>query len=131
MFASSKTKSVAKENVFFDFLKGIIVSVILSFALIIVFALLLKWLDLSDVWIVPVTLIIKAVSVLAGSLVAIKGNSKGLIKGAVFGAIYVCLAFVIFGFLAGSFTFDVGLLLDFAFASLLGAIVGIIKVNKN
>ena len=131
MAVGSKTKSIAKENIVFDFVKGLIVSIILSFALIIVFALFIKWLDLSDVWIVPITLLIKAISVLLGSIIAIKGTSRGLIKGAVFGTIYILFAFVIFGTLAGSFSFDVGLLLDFAFAALLGAIVGIIKVNRN
>ena len=70
-------------------------------------------------------------NVVLESLVASKGTSKGLIKGAVFGVIYVSLAFLIFGLLASSFTFDIGLLLDYGFAALLGALVGIIKVNRN
>lgn len=131
MFAHTKTKTDAKENVVLDFVKGLIVAILISFALIVVFALILKWLDLSDNWIVPITLVIKGVSVLFGSIVAIRGKSKGLIKGVVFGLLYTFFAFLIFGLLAKNFTFDLGLLLDFAFTMLLGAIVGIIKVNRS
>ena len=114
MAVGTKTKRIAKESVVLDFLKGLIVSIIISFAMIILFALFIKWFDMSDVWIVPITLVIKGVSVLFGSLIAIKGTSKGLIKGAIFGAIYVVFAFLIFGILAGSLAIDVSLLLDFA-----------------
>lgn len=131
MFGRSKSKSLSNENVVFDFAKGLIVSILISFALIVVFALLLKWFDIGDLWIVPITLIIKGISVLCGSILSIKGTSKGLLKGVIFGAIYVCFAFIIFGLIAGGFTFDAGLLLDFAFAMLLGGLVGIIKVNRN
>ena len=130
MFAQTKTKKLSNENIVLNFLKGLLVAISISFALIILFALFLKWLDLSDVWIVPMTLLIKGISVLIGSLVAIRGTSKGLVKGLSFGAIYTLLAFVIFGVLAQNFSFDIGLLLDFAFTMLLGAIVGIIKVNR-
>ncbi len=132
MFAKLKTKSISNENknMIFDFVKGLLASIMISFALIILFAFILKCFDISDIAIVPVTLLIKGISVFVGSFIAIKGKSKGLIKGVVFGAIYVILAFLVFGIIAGNFSFDVGLLLDFAFAILLAGLVGIIKVNK-
>ncbi|MBQ9792558.1 MAG: TIGR04086 family membrane protein, partial [Clostridia bacterium] len=113
------------------FIKGLIISILISLALVVVFALCLKWFDITEKVIVPVTFGIKYISVIIGSLIAIKGSSKGLIKGAVFGALYMACAFSIFSILASTFVFDITTLLDFSSSILLGAIVGIIKVNKN
>ena len=130
MFAHSKTESISNENVFFDFLKGILIATLTSLGLVVLFAFCLKWFSLPDVAITPATLAIKGVSVMLGALVAIKGESKGLLKGLLFGIIYIVIAFVVFSVLSGTFSFGVGSLLDLAFASLLGGIIGIIKVNK-
>lgn len=126
----SETKKLANENLFFNIIKGIIVAMLISFALIVIFALCLKWFVLDDVWIVPITLVIKAVSVLFGAMVAVKGESKGLVKGALFGGVYIIFAFIVFSILAGTFELGLGFLLDLAFSVVLGAIVGIVKVNK-
>lgn len=130
MFASSKTKFDSNENVMLDFLKGILIASLISLGLIVLFAYSLKWFEISDVFIVPATLIIKGISVVIGSVIAIKGTSKGLVKGALFGAIYIVVALVVFSVLAGTFQIGVSTILDIAFASLLGGIVGIVKVNK-
>lgn len=125
------TKRLSNENVFFDFIKGLIISIILSLVLVVVFALCLKWFDLSEKTIVPVTFAIKYISVIVGSLFAITGTSKGLIKGALFGMLYIIFSFVIFSILAKTFSFDLTTLLDFVSSILLGSMVGIIKVNKS
>lgn len=130
MFAHSKTKNVSKDNIVLDFAKGMIVALLISLTLVILFAFCLKWFSLEDSFIVPITLVIKGISVLIGSLIAVKGSSKGLVKGLCFGAIYIVFAFIIFSILAGSFSLGVSSLLDFAFATLLGGIVGIVKVNR-
>ena len=78
-----------------------------------------------------ITLLIKGLSVLVGSIIAVKGSEKGLVKGIAFGAIYILLAFLIFSILSGNFAFGLSSFLDLFFASLLGGIVGIIKVNKS
>lgn len=130
MFAHSKTKNVTKESVVLDFAKGLIIAIVISFALIILTALILKFVDVSDMWLVPITLVIKGISVLVGSIFAVKGDRRGLVKGAIFGLIYVTLAFLIFGLIAGKLAFDLSLLLDYLFCLTLGALVGIVKVNR-
>ena len=130
MFAKSRTQNFSNENTIFDFLKGLIVATLLSFALIILSAFSLKWFSLPDSAISPITLSVKAVSTLIGSLIAIKGSSKGLLKGVLFGIIYVAVAFVVFSILAGSFTLSLNTLLDLGFCAVIGGIIGIIKVNK-
>lgn len=130
MSVFSKTKSSNSGSLIFDFLKGIIIASLCSLALIILFAFIIKWFDIADAYLNLITLSIKALSVVIGSIFAVKGKEKGLFKGASFGLIYVIVAFVIFSILAGSFNLGLGFVLDLAFASLLGGIVGIIKVNR-
>ena len=128
-FTKSKTYD-SKANLFVSFLKGLIVSMLVSFALIILLAFSLKWFSLNEKFISPLNLLIKTISVLIGSIIAIKGESKGLVKGIVFGFLYVALAFSSFSFLANSFVFDLSLLLDIVFACVAGGTVGVIKVNR-
>lgn len=130
MFANSKTEKIKDTSPFVDYFKGLIISMLISLGLVVIFALVLKWFDLSENLIVPITFIIKYLSVIIGSIVAVKGTSKGLVKGGLFGILYTCLAFVTFSFLSKSFAPDLTTLLDLASSILLGAIVGIIKVNK-
>lgn len=129
MFAKSKTNGGS--NVLFDYLKGLIISILTSLLLIIIFALMLKWFDISETVIIPVTFVIKYLSVILGALIAVKGNSKGLLKGSLFGLIYIVVAFLVFSLLSKSFSLDLTTLLDVVSSVLVGAIVGIIKVNKN
>ena len=104
MASFSKTKSSSNQSVVFDFIKGIIVASLASLALVILFAFFIKWFDISDGYLNLITLLIKAVSVIIGSIFAVKGDSKGLVKGVVFGLIYIIFAFVIFSFLAAAWT---------------------------
>lgn len=132
MFAHSKTEKLSKmsnDNVFFDFVKGIVVAIIFSLGLVVLFAFILKWFSLPDNVISPVTFVIKCLSVVIGSLLAVKGN-KGLVKGVSFGSVYIVIAFLIFSMLSGSFSIGLSSLLDLLSAAACGGIVGIIKVNK-
>lgn len=130
MFSRTKTEKLSNNNVLFDFIKGFIVAIMVSLGLVVLFAFFIKWFALPDSCIYPVTLLIKAISVMLGAMVAVKGSSKGLIKGALFGVIYIILAFLLFSMLAGSFSIELSSLLDIVSAAVLGGIVGIIKVNR-
>lgn len=123
-------KTDTNENVFFDFFKGILIASLLSLGLVIFAAFCLKWFSIADEYVAPITLLIKGISVFVGAMFAVKGNSKGLLKGVSFGLIYIVVAFVVFSVLAGSMSVGVSTLLDVLFASLLGGIVGIVKVNR-
>ena len=128
MFA--KSKKITNDNVLFDYVKGVLVAAIISLGLIVLFAFFMKWFSLSDAVITPITLVIKGVSILIGSIIEVKGDKKGLLKGFSFGEVYMLVAFVVFSILSGDFSFSVSTILDFAFAGLLGGVVGIVKVNK-
>lgn len=129
-YSKSKTEKISS-NIVVSFLKGLIVSMLVSFALIILLALSLKWFSLDEKFISPINLAIKTISVIVGSCIAVKGESRGLIKGVAFGLLYIVSAFVSFSVLAKSFALDMSFLLDVLFAGIAGGIVGIIKVNRN
>lgn len=129
MTYSSAMKS-EKNNLVLDYLKGLILSMMLSFGLVLIFAFSLKWIAINDSIIMPINLAIKIISVIFGSMVAVKGDSKGLVKGVIFGMVYMLVAFVSFSILASAFMFDLSFLLDVVCSAIAGGIVGIIKVNK-
>ena len=128
-FAKSKSSSL-NDNIVLSYLKALIVSMLVSFALIILLAFSLKCFSLSENLISPLNLAIKTLSVLIGACIAVKGNSKGLLKGFIFGLLYISVAFVSFSFLAKTFTIDISFLLDILFVSIAGGTVGVIKVNS-
>ncbi len=126
---STKNVSITDTNNFIQFLKGLIVALIITFAGILIFALIIKFANLNDRVIVPVNLVIKALSVAVGTIIFTKSKTGGLKKGIIFAFSYITLAFVIFSALAGKFVFEISLLLDYVFAIIVGIIVGVIRVN--
>lgn len=119
---------ILKKNIF-RYVKSIFISLIVTFACIILFAFVLKWANLPDKIINPVNMGIKALSVFLGALVLTKGSTRGMIQGLVFAGIYTLLAFTIFSLLAGEFTLGAGLASDIGFAVVVGAVGGMIGVN--
>ena len=122
--------SLEKNSLVFDYLKGLIISMMISFGLVLVFAFSLKWWEVGDGMIMPINLAIKIISVCVGSIIAIKGEHKGLVKGVVFGIIYMAVAFISFSILANTFVLDLSFFLDLICSAVAGGIVGIIKVNR-
>ena len=129
MQKETKTEKLKRDSVVFDFVKGSVIALIISLALVILFAFCFKWFSLPDSIIFPVTFVIKGLSVIFGTLIAVRG-SRGLIKGFMFGVIFYLLSYLVFSVLSGSFSFGLTGLLDLAFSAILGGIIGIIKVNK-
>ena len=124
-------KNKVKENSFLlNFLKGTFVALIVSLIGILIFAFVLKMLNVSDGLIAPVNQIIKILSIFIGVTVALKKNKqKGLLTGLLVGLIYTLLAFLVFSILNGTFNLDKSLFNDVLFGSISGAICGIISIT--
>ena len=119
-----------KDNLFVSILKGTIAAVSLTLILILLFAVLIRFVNIPDGWIFPVNQVIKIVSLFVGVLIAIKGNhEKGFIKGILLGITYCVLSYLIFSILQGSFAFKLTNLYDLLLTSLMGGLIGIIAVN--
>lgn len=103
-----------------------LIAVIVSFGLILVFAILIKWLGWSDAVITPVNIVIKLLSIAVGVIVATRNGGKGLIKGVLVGAIYIIFSYIAFSALLGSFSLGLGNLWDLLLGVVSGGIIGII-----
>ena len=110
--------------------KGTLLALCTSLVLVLVFAFLLKFTNISDSAIAPVNQVIKGVSIFLGVFIGLrKCKELGLVSGLLIGFIYTLVAFLVFSILSGSFTFDLSLLTDAVFGAIIGAICGIICVN--
>lgn len=127
--SQKQNEGIIKQNIF-RYLKALFVSLIITFACIILFAFIIKWASLPDKVISPVNMAIKALSVFFGSIVLTRNSSKGFLQGLLFAGLYTLLSFVIFSALAKQFTLSLGLVSDIAFACVVGAVGGMIGVNK-
>lgn len=127
----TKLKEKFSSPVLTNVLKGSIIAVSISLILILLFAVLIKFLNIPDVAITPVNQIIKIISVFFGCFLSLKKYpQKGLITGASIGIIYTILAFLIFSLLGGTFSFNLSLIIDMLFALIIGGLCGIFSVNK-
>jgi len=112
-----------------DVIKGVVFSLVISMVLIILFAIIIRFANIPDSLIMPINQIIKVISILFGSIIALKGSNKGLIKGVLIGAIYAILAYFVFSILSRSLEVGLTSITDLLFDSLIGACSGLIAVN--
>jgi len=103
-----------------------LIAVIVSLALILLFAALIKWFEWSDSVITPVNIVIKILSIGVGVIIATRNGNKALVKGVLVGAGYIILSYVSFSLLLGSFSLSLENLWDLLFGIVVGGIVGII-----
>ena len=122
--------SLKNKNAIFQILKGILVAVCFSLIGILLFALSLRFFDMSDLGIKIVNQIIKTLSILSGCFVCLKADRKnGLVKGILISVLYTIVSFFLFSILNGEFSFSVSILFDLLFSFVVGAISGILCVN--
>lgn len=111
-----------------DVLKAVLFATLISLALVLIFAIVIRFANVENKVIMPVNVAIKILSLLAGVLLALKNPQNGLVKGAISGLLYMLFTFLIFSALNGfkDVTFS---WIDLITLPVAGAISGIIKVN--
>lgn len=125
-----EVQETEKSKLWLRILKGSLVSLALSLVLILIFAFFIKYVAVPEGAIKPVNQIIKGISLLVGTFVALKkSNQMGLISGLLIGLSYTILAFVVFSILDGNFEFSKTLVNDLLFGGIIGGICGVIAVN--
>lgn len=123
-------KSKLKDSIWWSIFRGAFIAVSISLMLILAFALMIKFLNINESWILPINQIIKIVSIFFGTLFAFNGNkNRGFVKGFAIGIIYTILAYSVFSILAGEFAFTLTSITDMLFGGVIGGISGIISVN--
>lgn len=127
---STSMKREEKKNLFFAILSGTIVAISVTLVLILLFALLIRFCNISDKWIFPINQVIKIISMFVGAIVFLKKHrEKGFLKGILLGLSYYILSYIIFSILQGGFTLAINNLYDFILTTLMGGLIGIIVVN--
>ena len=115
---------------FIYILKSTLIAVLISVGLILVFAVTLKFVDFSDGIIKIINQVIKIFSIFFGCFSLLKKDkTKALVKGTCLGAMYSCIAFVVFSILNSSFTFGLANIFDLLFSTIFGAVCGVFCAN--
>ncbi len=111
-----------------DVLKAVLFATLISLALVLIFAIVIRFANVENKVIMPVNIAIKILSLLVGILLAFKNPQNGLVKGAISGLAYMLFTFLIFSALSGfkDVTFS---WIDLITLPVVGAISGIIAVN--
>ena len=134
-FSQPKIKKIKNQNnnstsVWLTILKGSLIALSISLVGILVFAFFIKYVAIPTEAIRPINQVIKGISLLFGSFIALKKVSQmGLVNGLLIGLGYTLLAFIVFSILDGNFSFSKTLVNDLLFGGIIGAICGIISVN--
>ena len=113
----------------FNLVKAVLISLIFSCVSILIFALVLYLFSIPNEAVKPVNCLIKVLAVFIGCFFSIKGE-KGLIKGVIYGAIITVTAFLFFSLLGGEFAFGISFLWEVLLGLTVGAVAGIVTVNK-
>lgn len=111
-----------------DYLKGLLIGVSVCLACILIFAFVLRFVELSDFWVKFINQIIKLCAITAACLVGVKGE-KGFFKGIAMGLGVIIVTYLLFGLVSGSLTFGISLVYELLFGSVLGLLAGILSVN--
>ncbi|MBO7369296.1 MAG: TIGR04086 family membrane protein [Clostridia bacterium] len=107
---------------------GLLSALLASVILVFIFAIVISYLPISSDFIRPINAVIKAIAVLLGGFIALRGD-RGAIKGVIFGTVYFVLSYLLFSAISGAFEMSFRLIIDLVICALVGGIVGVIKVN--
>lgn len=132
--AAAGTKTKDKKTSLSEFmknaLKGTLISMIFTIAVILLFALIIKETGLSDNVIGPVNQVIKIAGIVAASYFAIKGLiEKQWLCGGITGIMYMLLSYLIFSLIEGMFGNVALLFSDLLMGMLIGLVFAIIAAN--
>ena len=113
----------------FNLVKAVLISLIFSCISILLFALVLYLFSIPNEAVTPINCLIKVLATFIGCFFSIKGD-KGIIKGLIYGAIITVIAFLFFSLLSGSFTLGISFLWELLLGLTIGAVAGVVAVNK-
>ncbi|MBR6778795.1 MAG: YrzE family protein [Clostridia bacterium] len=121
-----KLKSINLSGIL-SIIKCVLLGIVTTLVGIVLFAVVLKFADLSSGVITWINNIIKALSIFIMMSAIKKVNGENLIiKSIVAGALYAVFTFIVFSIMNGSFNFGLGFLYDLLFAVIVSMIVSII-----
>ena len=114
-------------NLIASILKSSLIGVVVSILLVLLFAFVLKFVDLNPSMISLIDQIIKVLSIIVSVLVINRQDGENLlIKALLVGAMYSIITFVVFSILNGGINFSIAILTDIIFSALVGGVSAIL-----
>lgn len=111
-------------------IKGSIFAIVISLILLLIYASLLAYTNISETTMTPVVITISGISILIGSSISsLKIKKQGMLNGALVGLIYVLAIYLLSSILLTGFTIDTKSMIMIAVGIITGMIGGIIGVN--
>ena len=111
---------------FLRVIKGIGISVFLSFIFLLIYSVILTYTNVNDTTIHVIVIVINVISILIGSSICtLKLNKNGIFNGMIIGGLYMIILYLISGVIHMNFSFT---LYSICFV-LLGIIAGSIRRN--
>ena len=114
----------------FSIIKGILISFLFTVISLIIFSTLLAYTDLSENTIKPVIITLTGISILIGSSMGTRKLKKhGLLNGAIIGASYILIIYLVSSVLNENFALNLISIVMIAIGIIGGILGGIIGVN--
>ena len=114
-------------NMITHIIKASLIGVIVSILMVLLFAFVLKFVELNSGAISLIDQIIKIVSVVVAVFALSKSNGEGLlVKGIAVGAVYSILTFIVFSVLNGGINFSVAIFTDIVFSAMIGGVTAVL-----
>lgn len=127
--AKTSKKSIAGD-IFKRAVKGTLISMVFTVAVILLFALIIKETGLTDSVIAPVNQIVKILGIIGASYFAIKGIAeKHWLAGGLAGLLFISLSYLVFSLIEGIFGSVALLFSDMLMGLLIGMVFAIILAN--
>ena len=116
---------------FTNIAKGVVISLITTFILLLIFSAILTYTQVSEEVINPVIIVITAISILIGSSIGnVKIRKNGLMNGAIIGGAYIIIIYFISSILNWRFGLEPQSIIMIVIGMIFGILGGIIGVNK-
>ena len=114
-------------NFLLQLIKSAVLGVVVSVILVLIFAFVLKFVELGDTVISIANQLIKIISIFIATISLIKKSPyKILFKSCLLGAVYMLLTFILFSALRGEYHFTASTILDISIGAITGIIIAII-----
>ena len=124
----SETRLVSEGNNVIKIFKGIVISCIITFVLLFIYAIVLTYTDLPESTISPVIVAITGVSILAGSSMTTSSIKKnGILNGGIIGLVYIMLIYLSSSILGSGFALNLYSIIMMLIGIIAGMIGGIVR----
>jgi len=110
--------------------RGVVTAVAVTVLGVVVFALLIRWMNLTDTVISVFNQALKLASIFVGARACVgQGGTNGIFKGATVGLLYMMLGIVAYAFLSGLSLVPAAYLADLGMGVAAGGLCGMIMAN--